>query len=415
MGWRDAVARAFGGAQQRSYPDPVIPSNGSLGTGFGSVRITNDTAMRNSAVWACLSLRAGLMSSFPIEVYTDRKGQDLLTTTPPVLISPGGKRWGIRRWMYATQVDLDRSGNTFGVVREFSNLKTDRWPRGVPAVIELAQLGDVAVRRREKDNALVYVIGGREYDEDNVWHETAYDIAGLDVGLSPVAYAAYALGGYLSAQQFALDWFTGSGMPAAHLKNVTKQLVPGEAQVVKSRYLSSVKAGDVFVTGNDWELKPMSAVTAQGEFINTMQYGVPDIARFFGCPADLIDGAVAGASITYANLSQRNLQFLITKLGPAVNGREDALSTLTSRPRFVKLDTSTLLSLDHLQQAQLDKINIDSRLRLPSEIRARDNLAPYTGADLSEFEELFGKPGAAAPVAKSAPDDTAPPATGAEA
>jgi HK97 family phage portal protein len=394
--WRQRLAEALGGAQQRSYPDPPLPSNSSLVNRFGNVSITNESALRNSAVWACLSLRAGLVSSFPIRTYRERNGRDVEMSPPPVLRSPAGPLVTMREWMYSTQVDLDRAGNAFGLVRAFNpSIKSARWPLGLPTQIDLVQLGDVRVRRRESDHALVYVVGGKEYDWQHVWHEKAYTIAGLDVGLSPVAYAAYTLGGYLSAQQFALDWFNSSGMPAAHLKNTAKVLAPRESEIVKSRYESSVKAGGVFVTGNDWELSPMSAVTAQNDFITTMQYGVPDIARFFGCPADLIDGAVAGASITYANLSQRNLQFLITKLGPAVGSREDALSTLTPMPRFVKLDTDTLLRLDHLQSAQLDQILISSGQRVQSELRDRDNLEPYTSEQLAELEMMatLGKTG----------------------
>lgn len=394
MAFRDSrIGRFLVGPEEKrdAFATPGIPTNGSLGGSFGTVPITTETAMRNSAVWACLSLRAGLMSSFPALVFRERDGRNVPMTPPPVIRNPGGVLVSRREWMYSTQVDLDRAGNCFGLVTEFSATKNERWPLGIPARIDLVQLGAVKVRRRESDNELVYTIGAKEYDWRHVWHEKAYTVPGLDVGLSPIFYAAYALGGYLSAQQFALDWFNGKTMPAAILKNTNKELNPDEAAIVKARAQASMEPGGLFVTGNDWELNPLSQATAQSDFIQTMQYGVPEIARFFGCPADLIDGAVAGASVTYANLSQRNLQFLITKLGPAVESRQDSLSTLTSTPRFVQLDTTKLLQLDHLQQAQLDKINIDARLRAPSELRDRDNLAPYTPAQLAEFDALFSK------------------------
>jgi HK97 family phage portal protein len=381
------------GVDQRSWqPDPTIPTNGSLGARAGSVVVSNETALRNSAVWACLALRADLVSSFGVGVFgrDPVTGFDVTLPRPEVLTNPSGPLINWEEWAYSSQVDLDRAGNAFGLVTSFSALKSARWPLGVPAQIELQQLGAVQVRRTAGGKgALKYVIDGREYDPWQVWHEKAYTIAGLDVGLNPVAYAAYALGAYLSAQQFALDWFNGSGMPAASLRNTQKTMTPGEADRVKQRYRASVKAGDVFVHGQDWELNPITAVTAQSQFIDAMSYGVPDIARYFGVPADLIDGAVAGQSITYANLSQRNLQFLITKLGPAVGRREAAFSTLTAKPRRVRLDTASLLRLDHLQQAQLDAQNIKARLRVPSEIRRRDNLLPYTAEQLKEFATLF--------------------------
>lgn len=393
MGLRSRIARlGVAGQLERSWqPDPPIPTNGMTGQRVGSVRISNDTAMRNSAVWAALDLRAGLMSSFPIGVYKIVAGKDVAYGLPPVLITPDGPRSSIREFVYSTQMDLDRAGNAFGLVTEFSKIKTPYWPLGIPARIELCQLGDVQVLRRE--GKLKYRICGTEYDPEHVWHERAHVVSGCDVGLSPVAYAAMTLGGYLSAQQFALDWFSGSGMPSAHLKNLTQTFNVNAAQEVKSRYLASVKAGGVFVTGNDWELNPMTAATSQDGFIEAMQYSVPEIGRFFGVPADLIDGAMPGSSITYASQGERNLQFKTLKLGPAVGFRQDAFSTLTPAPRRVILDTDTLLALDHKAQAEVDLIKIQSRTRAPSEIRSRDNLAPYTSEQLAEIAELFPKTG----------------------
>lgn len=389
MGWRSRIARlGVAGQLERSWqPDPAIPTNGQSGGMVGSVRVSNDTAMRNSAVWAALDLRAGLMSSFPIGVFKIIDGKDISYPTPPVLINPDGPRSTIREFMHSTQVDLDRAGNAFGLVTEFSKTRTPYWPLGIPSRIQLVQLGSVQVLRRQ--GKLKYRIDGTEYDPEHVWHERAYTIAGCDVGLSPVAYAAWTLGGYLSAQQFALDWFGGSGMPAAHLRNVNDVLNAPQAQEVKSRYLASVKAGGVFVTGNDWELTPMSAVNAQNGFIEAMQYSVSEIGRFFGVPADLIDGAQPGSSITYASMGERNLQFKTLKLGPAMGRREDALSTLTPSPRRVVLDPDTLLALDHKAQAEVDAIHVRSRTRHPDELRARDNLLPYTPEQIKSFDELF--------------------------
>lgn len=375
------------GQLERSWmPDPPIPTNGQSGARVGSVYVSNDTALRNSAVWAALDLRAGLMSSFPITVVRERDGQDVSYPVPPVLITPDGPRSSIREFVYSSQFDLDRAGNAFGLVTEFSKTKTPYWPLGIPARIELQQLGNVQVMRRQ--GQLRYRIGGTEYGPEHVWHERARVLAGCDMGLNTVAYAAMTLGGYLSAQQFALDWFGGAGMPASHLRNKVQTLTATQAAEIKSRYLASVKAGGVYVSGNDWEVEALGAVGSQEAFIDAMQYSVSEIGRFFGVPADLIDGAQPGSSITYASQGERNLQFKTLKLGPAVGFRQDAFSTLTPAPRRVLLDTDVLLALDHKGQAQVDLMRVQAKLRAPSELRARDNLGPYTAEQIAEFDEL---------------------------
>jgi len=219
------------------------------------------------------------------------------------------------------------------------------------------------------------------------------------VGLSPVAYAAWAISEYLSLEQFALDWFGGGAIPSVHLKNTAKTLLDTDAAAIKARYKATVNAGDAFVSGQDWELKPIQAVEHGLAWIEAQKYGVADIARFFGCPGDLIDAAVASRSITYANITQRMLQFLIVNLGPAVVRRETALSQLLPQSRYVKLNANaSILRLDPQTRADVIAVQLGSRQIAPSEARELENRPPFTAAQLQEFVDLYGPPGSAAPT-----------------
>ncbi|HEU4422056.1 MAG TPA: phage portal protein [Pilimelia sp.] len=368
---------------RRSWlPDPQIPTPGAAPLA-GSVRVSNETAMRHSAVWACLRLRADLISTMPVDVYRKVGDVRVSVPTPPVLINPGGERIGIQEWLYSTQVDLDRAGNCFGLI-------TARDGAGRPARIELVELGSVGLVSEAGE--ITYRIDGKRYAPRDVWHERQFTISGLAVGLSPVAYAAWSIGSYLSAQQFALDWFGNSAIPAAELTNKAKTLTAPEAAAVKERYRATIRAGDVFVHGSDWELKPIQAVASQTQYVELMQYGVPDISRFFGCPADLIDGAVSGQSVTYANITQRNLQLLIMNLGPAVARRETALSSLVAQPRYVKLNRSALLAMDPATRAQMLRVQLESKQITPTEARAVEDRAPFTPEQIAEIIALYGAP-----------------------
>lgn len=364
--------------------DALIPQRGTSSS-RGSVVVNNETALRHSAVWACLRLRANLMSTFPVDVFRRVDGRQVeVTPLPPILVMPGGERVDYLEWMYSSQVDLDRAGNVFGLI-------TERQSQGLPSRIDLVALSDVTVRIR-KGEVWKYKIGQREYDPPEVWHERQYTLAGLHVGLSPVAYAAWSIGEYLSIQEFALDWFGNGAIPAATLRNTTKTVTAEQAATIKSRYKASVKAGDVFVHGMDWDFRPIQAEAQGREWIDAKQYGIGDIARFFDCPGDLIDAAVQGQSITYANITQRNLQLLIMHLGPAIVRREAALSKTLARPRYVKLNTDALLRMDPKTRAELLKLQIDARTRTPNEARELDNLEPFTEAQMAEFDRLFGAP-----------------------
>ena len=177
--------------------------------------VTQDTALRHSSVWAALRLRANLLSTLPVDCYRKVDNLQVEVPKPPVLKAPGGERLGLHEWLYSTQIDLDRTGNAFGLI-------TEKNAGGLPNRIDLLPACEVAVR--VKAGRLQYRIGRDIYEPDQVWHERQYTLAGLPVGLSPVAYAAWTLAKHQAISDFALTWFAGGGVPRGHLRNKMQTL-----------------------------------------------------------------------------------------------------------------------------------------------------------------------------------------------
>lgn len=361
-------------------PNNLIPARGR---NKGSVIVTPDSALRHSAVWACLRLRADLVSTTPLGSYRNVNGFQVQVAPGPLLIDPAGDNSGIEDWLYSTQIDLDRLGNVFGII-------TQRDALGYPAVIELQTTSAVTVTARGA-KITGYRVGNKTYAPADIWHERQFTIPGLPMGLSAIGYAAATIGSYLSAQDFGLQWFAGGGLPTAQLKNTGKTLDSTEADIVKTRFKATQMSRDVFVTGSDWEFNTMSIAANESQFLETMQYGIGDIARIFGVPGDLIDApAESGAKITYANITQRYLGLLVGNLGPTFVRREKAFSRAMPGPRFVQFDTDALLRLDPATRATTQSALVVGRLRAPSELRATDNLPPFTEEQEAEFDRLFG-------------------------
>ncbi len=382
----------FRGGQSKRFQDmSAIPPNSQVGrlSGTGASTVTSDSALRSSAVWAALRLRANLISTLPVDTYKrDKTGINIPLGNPRVTWINGGEEVRWDEALYATQMDLDRSGNAFGVI-------TKRNGADLPAEVELVPLSDVQVAPRRSwggslANDWVWKINGVEYPYEDLWHERQYVISGFPMGLNAVAYAAYAVGSYLSAQEFAIKWFSADALPAAVLKNEEETVPPKVAEAAKARYQSSMTPGGVFVTGRDWSLTPVSAANESNRYIEQMQATVADIARYFDVPADLIDGAISGSAITYANITQRFTQLVTIHLGPSITRRELALGRLSAAPRFTKLNRRALLAMDPMSQAQLLGLEIDKRMTTVSEARALQDKAPLTAEDKAEFKDLFG-------------------------
>lgn len=365
----------------------------------GSVLVNNATAMRHSAVWACLALRAGLLSTFPIDVFRDTLMPDgtkmaIEMGVPPVLKAPGGEDWEYPDWVYASQVDLDRAGNTIGLITEVN-------AAGLPARIDLQDINSCSVRvlgentNEGKPGSVIYTIDGKKYDRSQVWHERAYRVPGLPVGLAPVAYGAWAIGEYLSMQKFALDWFGGGGVPKAILKSKTlAKIDQKDSGIMRDRWRGGVNDGDVIPLSKDWEYEMIQAQQMGVEWLEGRRFGLSDIARFLQCPADLIDAAIsAPGTLTYASMTQRNLQFLIMQMDPPITRRERAFSSrLLPKPRYAKLNTDKLLRMDPETRGRVMNSAIAGRRRTVTEARALDNLPPLTPDQEAEFIRLFGDP-----------------------
>lgn len=364
-----------------SAADLIGERSGGRRGGKGTL-VSRRDAFTHSAVWACLNLRADLISTMPTDVFRRVGGIQIEQAKPPVLIAPGGKQMNWVEWCYATQVDLDSVGNTVGIITAIDGL-------GIPSVIELVDINTVTFLGTGGTLTAVR-INGKEYAPEKIWHEKQYALSGSPIGLSPIAHAARSINGYLSAQEFADSWFSNSTVPGGHLKNTAKVLKKGEAAKVKENFKATVTSGDVWVSGNDWEYSMLSAKASESSFIDERKFSVTDVCRFLGVPADMIDAEGSSGSITYANVTQRNLQLLIMKINPALVRRETRISAgLLPNPRFMKFNRGALLEMDLKSRYEAHGVAIDKRFIAPSEVREMENLPPFTAEQEAEFARLF--------------------------
>lgn len=359
-------------------------------SGSAPARVSTDRAMRHSVVWSARRLRADLVSLMPIDVYRRSKagGINVPVPAPRVLVTPSEVAEGhdmlFGEWMGSSQMALDAFGNAVGVIRALDAF-------GLPAQVDLVSPEDVLMKIR--GNRIVeYRIAGEVTPARYVWHERQFTTAGLPIGLSPLTYAAMSLAAGLAAQEFALDWFVNGTVPKAVLRNSEKVVPADEADRTKRKFNAAIRNGDIFVTGKDWTYDPISAKASEAAFVEQTQLSDVALCRYLGVPADMVDvGVESRATLTYANITQRNLQLLIMNLGSSVKRREDAIThRMLPRPQFAKLNRAALLAMDEKSRADLFRTRIEARTLTPDEARAMDDQLPLSEADYDQFGRLFG-------------------------
>ena len=354
----------------------------------GKRQVTSGLAMSQSVIFAASNMHAAIESLMPVDVYRVVDGVKVNVSAPPILVNPSSFADGhydtIAEWLYARRMSLQGWGNCFGEI-------TARDALGLPAQIQLVPAEDVRCRV-SKNRIVQYQFGNTIFDDTRrVYHARGGLLPGIPVGISPIGYAMLAIETAAVAQEFTANWFGNSATPGGHMKNSEELLTEKQTARIKAKFETSQESGGLLVTGKDWTFTPMQAKAAEAGFLDAMNYSDVQLCRFMNTPANVIDVALNGtATISYQNITQKNLDFMVSRMGPNLKRTDDDLTSFIPRPRFAKLNRPAFLAMDPAATADLMKVQIDSRTRVPSELRQLQDMAPFTEEQYAEFDRLFG-------------------------
>lgn len=373
--------RALGGAQVREANLDSLLGDRSRARRSTAPVMTQETALRNSVWWAGLNMRANVVSTFPVDVVRDTGGGITQSVkNPGPLVTMPWPNVDITEFLYSSQMDKDRYGNAVGIIRE-------RNAFGLPSAVELQVMANCSAIM-DGPRIVQWRCGRDYYGVKDIWHEKQYTVAGLALGLSPMAYAASgALSVAEMSQQFALDWFGNGAIPRGVLKNTKREkLNPKDVNDAKTKFRNDTAGGDIFVHGVEWEWQPAQTSAATAGFLAQKAASDRDVARFVGIPAGMVDVEVATGNITYANITQFNLHMLVNYLGPSVVRTQNFWSNnALPRPWKFRMNTDALLRMDPATKVDVMVKLADAKLRAPDEIRALDNLPPYTPDQMAQI------------------------------
>jgi HK97 family phage portal protein len=343
-----------------------------LSTTYAAVPVNPTTAMQHSAVWACVNLIAGSISTLPLAAY--RVGErEPLPALPPILRAPSAG-WSLPEFLYATLQSLLVRGNVFGLI-------VDRAGAGLlPSQVELLAYERVSV---EVNGRIIWRIDGQEVDPASIWHVRAFTVPGQVLGLSPIGHARQAVGLGLGAERYASKFFGESAIPSGVLTS-DQDIKQDRADQLKARWKQAHQGNrEIAVLGNGARFQPVTIPPEQAQFLETTRANVATIARCFNVQPELIGGE-PGGSLTYANVEQRALDFLTFGLRPWLVRLEAALSALLSSTTTVKFNAAALVRTDLLTRYQAHESAIRAGWKLRSEVRDLEDLPPIAGIDDQE-------------------------------
>lgn len=344
-------------------------------------RVTVDTALQLSTVWACHNMICDLASMLPVDEFRRVNGIPQSIVPRSALLDEPSLQVDDLTWRFQVFSSLLLRGNTYGLI-------TATAPNGYPQQIELVDADCVQwIPPRKPGGPWSTKLLNQDIERwpnGPLWHVPGRTLAGSPVGLSVISYARERIRLGLSAERFGSDWFDEGAHPSAILS--TEQPVDEEqARTIKRRFVQAIRGSRepaVLGAGIKYEAVQVSAEDSQ--FLATSKANVNDIARFFLVPPEMVGGS-SGDSMTYANIEQRFLHLRQITLATWLVRVERALTRLTPKPRYVKFNSDAIVAVDLMTRYRAHDMAIRDGWKSRDDIRHLEDEPPIPDGTGGEY------------------------------
>jgi len=337
------------------------------------VSVSPDTALRLSAVWACVRIIADTVSTLPYLVFDEDTLQPV--KRPTLLVRPAAwLRW--HQWVSQIMWSVLLTGAAAGIVvaRSGAGLR--------PSQIELVSPDRVTATLRPDRITHIYRFDGREVERNvDLWYFPGHLFPGQPAGLSPVRYHAETVGLGIAAQRYGASFFGSEARPAGVLAT-DGSLTDVELAEMTTRWREAqVGTRRTAVLEHGVEYKPIAVPPEEAQFLETAQLNTQQICAIYGVPPEMVASSVTGTSVTYSNVEQRPLDLLKFGVGPWLIRLQAEFDDLLPPGTVGRFDPAGLLKADQKSRFESYQVAIEAGFLTPDEVRAMEDRPPLTTED----------------------------------
>ena len=367
-----AIAETIG-VQNTLPATALIPDTPTVGI---------DSALQISTVWACIDRRASTIASLPIHVYEQIKGEKVLARASRLYAilheSPNSRMTPFDFWR-AMVMNLDLRGNGYARIdRDTSGEAVALWP--MPAdQTEPSVLPDGSMIYQYRIGNDLAVLAA-----ENVLH-----IKGLGngtVGLSKLDYMRTTVDEVAKAQESASKIFGSSGKPSGILM-IDRVLNEAQRLAVAKNFSSMAIAGTgrLHVLEADMKYQQLSLTPEDQQLLQTRQWSVEEICRWFDVPPVLVHNA--NVTAWGSGIETIYQGFYTTAIRPTIINIEQALRKRVMTPRQ-RSTMASEYSLDALlrgnpkDRAEINAKNVQNGIVTRAEVRQLEGWPAMPGTDV---------------------------------
>lgn len=378
---------------QRKSDIPAFWTNGVEigGAGYAGEVVTGSSAMALSAVWGCANLISGTISSLPFEIH--RKGANGMTGIAElhplhsvIYDSPNYDQTALDFWDYIC-LSLELWGNAYARIDRSGGRVVAMYPIQ-PEAVTVSRVASGALEYRWTEDGKTFVKADRD-----VLHIRGPGGNPLG-GMSTLKFGREAFSSALAADRAAGGMFKNGLRPSGVIK-VKEWLTPEQRALAESRmaekYLGAVNAGRPFLAEGGMEYQNISISPEDAQMLETRQFGIEEICRFFGVPPVMIGHS--GASTAWpTSVEQQMLVFQVYTLRRRIKRIEQAVSKqlLTAEDRAAgvsaRFNIDALMRGDSASRASFYTSMSQIGAMTINEIRGRENLPAVAGGDVPRMQ-----------------------------
>lgn len=344
--------------------------------------VNKQNAMKFSAVYGCVSLLAGVIAGLPRQIFTDRNGYDEIvpgTRLKPLLNRQPNVLMTAFVFWETMLFDLFLSGNCYALIY--------RTKMGDPKEVLWVPSDSIEPKMNAAKTRLEYhvVLPNRtvKFDQDDIVHIPCIGWDGTK-GMSPIKAAHEGIGLGLAGEKYNAHFFTNSITSdiAITYPNKLDQTAKEELEdYLKERYSNIENLRKPFIGTEGADVKKLGMSASDAQMIESRDYQVEDICRFYGVPPWMV-GAMKKTTSWGTGLGEQVLGFIkFTLTKHLIRIEQEVDRKLVRRPdRFCKHN------LDALQRADIKTRNDAYKVSLggnqapgymtKNEVRAKEQLPP---------------------------------------
>lgn len=348
-------------------------------------------AMLLSAVYRCVEVISDSVAQLPLEPYkVDSSGYKIKFTSHPtyrLLNSEPNSRMTRFTFIKTLIVSTLLKGNAYAYIER------DGEGNAVALHYIPTDLVTIIPPKTLQDNVAYSITGLSNVIEPcNMIHILNFSYDGIN-GISTLAHAKNTLSLAADSEAHASGFFKG-GANLAGILTVQSTLTSKQKQDLKSSWQTafsptSGQPNGVAVLEGNMDFKPITVNPSDAQLLETRQFNVIDICRFFGVsPVKAFDLSKS----SYSTVEATNLSFLTDTLSPLLEKIELEFERKLYKPSEkdtidVRFDTSRLLRADKQSLANYYNTLFNIGVVSCNEIRKEIDLPSIEGGD-SHFVQV---------------------------